>query len=248
MAAQGGGAADASKPPCSSAPKDTVIIGDSYINWATHTLPADLASAAGETWPLYAVGGASVATGGVATLIPDQFEQALAANAKIKAVVMDGGGNDVLIPAADWPGGGDCKNSAMSGSLPVCQMIVKASFDAVTQLFEHMGQVGVRDVVFFFYPHVPNGTLLGGDAPNAILDYALPMVRSICDATEMRTGGKLRCHFVDMIPVFANHADWFADGDIHPNSKGSAAMAEAIWSRMKKDCVAQKASNGCCSP
>jgi hypothetical protein len=250
-AADGGGQtapADPNEPPCESSPNDTVVIGDSYINWPSHTLPADLAAQSGETWPLYAVGGASMATGGIAELIPDQFEDAVAANPNIKFVVMDGGGNDVLIPDASFAGGGDCKNSDMAGSLPVCQQIVKQSFDAATKLFTRMAEVGVKDVLYFFYPHVPKGTPIGGDNPNPILDYSLPMIKDICAETEMRTGGKLRCHFVDMIPVFEGHdPDWFAAGDIHPNSDGSAGMAKAIWDTMKNACMSQKASSGCCA-
>lgn len=251
-AAHGGGpsmsAENPSKPPCETSPDDTVVIGDSYINWASHTLPADLADQAGEMWPLYAVGGASMATGGIAELIPDQFSDALADNPNIKFVVMDGGGNDVLIPDASFVGGGDCKNSEMAGSLPVCQQIVKQSFDAAAALFKRMAGIGVRDVLFFFYPHVPTNTPIGGDDPNPILDYSLPIIKNVCDDTEMQTGGKLRCHFVDMIPVFEGHdPDWFAAGDIHPNSDGSAAMAKAIWGTMKKACMSQQASSGCCS-
>ncbi|MEY4581885.1 MAG: hypothetical protein RL701_6588 [Pseudomonadota bacterium] len=235
------------RPYCGLATKDIVIIGDSYINWASHTLPADLAALAGETWPMYAVGGASMATGGIATLVPDQFEQAVAENAKIRAVVMDGGGNDVLIPAATWAGGDQCKNSSTAGTLPVCQMITKTSFDAATKLMDRMAAVGVSDVVYFYYPHVPKGTLIGGTDPNGILDYALPMIKDICAGVAKRTQDKLHCHFVDMVPVFEGHIDYFAAGDIHPNSTGSAAMAKAIWAVMTEDCVAQKANAACCT-
>lgn len=234
-------------PQCVQKASQVVLIGDSYINWASHTLPADLARESGQSWRNYAVGGFSMGSGGLG-LIPPEWDQAIAADPDIRTVVMDGGGNDMLIPAATWMGGADCKNNANSPNLPVCQMIFQTALDAATALMTKMADHGVRDVVYFFYPHVPNGTLLGGTAPNAILDYALPKVKAFCDDAINMNGGKLRCHFVDLVPVFEGHADWFAPTDIHPNTQGSAAMAKAIWAKMKEDCVGQPESSGCCEP
>jgi hypothetical protein len=244
----GGAGGAPERPPCVTKPSQIVMIGDSYVNWTTHTFGADLAKEAGETWRMYAMGGASMATGGIATLIPDQFESGIRADKDIRVAVMDGGGNDILVPAATWVGGGNCKNRADSGNVAVCQKIVQASLDREQELFERMADVGVRDVVFFFYPIVPNNTLLGGTNPNAIAIWALPKVKTGCDDAYARTGGRLRCHFVDMVPVFKDHPDYFATGDIHPNRSGSAAMAEAVWDTMTSACVAQKPSSGCCEP
>jgi hypothetical protein len=231
---------------CEKAASETVIIGDSYINWASHDLPAQLATLAGESWRLHAVGGASLAQGGIAQLIPDQFESAVTEDKNIKFVVMDGGGNDILIPDATMYPTADCKNETMSPSDPICVAIVKQSFDVANKLFDRMAAVGVSDVLFFFYPHVPDGTPIGGASPNAMLDYALPMIKGQCASTEQRTMGKLRCHFVDMIPVFEGHADYFAPADIHPNTMGASKMAAAIWAEMQKSCMSQH--SGCCKP
>lgn len=237
------------RPPCLNAPSEGVIIGDSYINWSTHTLPADLTAASGQTWRLYAVGGASMASGGIATLIPDQLEQAVVADPKIKMVLMNGGGNDVMIPAATWVGGADCKNRADAPSIQVCLDIVNMALDRATQGMLRMADLGIQDVVYFFYPEVPEGTVLGGLKPNAMLAYAQPLAQELCESAEAMTGGKLRCHFVDMVPVFAGHnPDWFYPTDIHPNPMGSKAMAQAIWSRMQTDCVGQTAGSACCAP
>ena len=235
-------------PPCVTDPNQVIIIGDSYTNWVSHSLPADLAAVSGQTWRLYGEGGASMATGGVATLIPDQFANAVAENADIKAVVMDGGGNDILVPDVMWFNGGNCKNDPNSPNVQVCKDIIQAAVDRAYMLMDEMVAAGVRDVIYFFYPHVPNNTTLGGTAPNAILDYAFPIVRDVCDNVESRTNGALRCHFVDMIPVFDGHADYFTSGDIHPSFTGSAAMAAEIWNTMTTQCVAQPASSGCCIP
>ncbi len=251
MGSAGSGAAGASggpvvMPPCTTNANQVIVMGDSYINWATHTFGQDLANEAGETWPMYAVGGYSMGSGGIG-LIPPQFDQALAANPDIKAVVMDGGGNDILIPdTLMFPGSDACKNSLDSASMPACQMVVQTAIAAAEQLMMHMADSGVSDVVYLFYPHVPDGTALGGDHPNAMLDYALPMTKASCDGAEQKSGGKLRCHFLDLIPIFDGHPEYFAALDVHENSMGSAAMAKAVWQLMKDNCIAQKASSGCC--
>jgi hypothetical protein len=125
---------------------------------------------------------------------------------------------------------------------------VQKAIDTAVSLMGKVVSLGVTDVVYFFYPHVPEGTLIGGLHPNAILDYALPKVKSACDGAEAMTNGKLRCHFVDLVPVFAGHPDWFAPGDIHPNLTGGQAMAKAVWKEMTDECVGQTAASGCCRP
>jgi len=111
-----------------------------------------------------------------------------------------------------------------------------------------MASKNVRDIVYLFYPHVPEGTSLGGTHPNAILEYALPIAKAICDGAEAKSAGKLRCHFLDLTPVFAGKTGVFAAGDIHENAAGSALMATAVWQMMQDNCMAQPASSGCCEP
>ncbi|MFT3923815.1 MAG: hypothetical protein QM778_14880 [Myxococcales bacterium] len=107
---------------------------------------------------------------------------------------------------------------------------------------------GIRDVVYFFYPHIPEGRPIGGPHPNEMLEFALPQVKDFCDGREDATGGALRCHFIDMVPVFEGHdPDWF-NTDIHPISEGSQAMAKEVWKRMSEWCVGQREGSGCCEP
>lgn len=226
---------------CVQKASQTVVIGDSYINWLSHTFPTDMARVAGETWRMYAIGGTSMASGGIG-FIPDQFDRALAENPDIKTVLMDGGGNDVLVcDGIRFPNCLSCKNGSVAEP---CPSIVQLALTRAETLMNKAAAAGVRDVVYFFYPHVPLNTPIGGTNPNNILDYALPRVKALCDSAESKTGGRLRCHFVDMIPVFEGHSEYFAPNDIHPNSSGSAAMARAIWATMQQKCVSQR--SGCC--
>jgi hypothetical protein len=127
-------------------------------------------------------------------------------------------------------------------------MIIDVALEAARKMMMRAADVGVRDTVYFFYPEVPEATALGGTHPNALLHYALPLSRDLCASAEQITGGKMRCHFVDMIPVFAGHTGVFAPGDVHPNTQGSALMAAAIWDVMTEACVGQPESSGCCEP
>jgi hypothetical protein len=248
-----GGAPDAvadanvARPSCMKSANQVVVLGDSYVNWISHTFPADLAKEAGVTYRMYAAGGTAMGSGGIG-LIPPQFDQAVAADPNIIAAIMDGGGNDILVAdTAQFPQGADCKQNANSPTISDCQKIVQKAVDAAVTLMGTAADKGVKDVVYFFYPHVPEGTLVGGAHPNAILDYALPKVKETCDGAFVRTGGRLTCHFLDLIPVFDGHPDYFAATDIHPNPTGSAAMAKAVWKTMKDACIAQPASSGCCT-
>jgi hypothetical protein len=229
------------------------MIGDSYVNWITHTFPTDMNAVSMLTITDFAVGGTSMGSGGIG-LIPPQFDSALQTHPNIIAVIMDGGGNDILVPdTVQFPNGAQCKaDGAQSPSIPDCQAIVQKALDAGTKLFMHMADSGVKDAVFFFYPHVPNGTWLAAD-PNGMLDYALPKIQAACDGAyqqslQINPAKPIRCHFVNMVPVFDGHPEYFANADLHPNSTGSKAMAAAVWARMKQDCVGQPASSGCCSP
>jgi hypothetical protein len=241
-----GGAVDPQrpKPKCVKKDSQVIVIGDSYINWITHTFPEDIVRESGQKWRMDAVGGQAMATGS-AGLIPQQFDDSIARDPDAHTILMDGGGNDLLV--------GDtmrqCRD-AKAPTVPFCQKIVADALAAADKLLDRAVTAGIRDVVYFYYPRVPKGTLLGGPDPNVMLDYSLPMVRDFCEKSEQRTGGKLRCYFVDMVPVFAGkpESEWFFPGDIHPTSVGSQAMAKAIWANMKQNCVAQKPEAGCCEP
>jgi hypothetical protein len=240
-------------------PRQLVVLGDSYINWVSHTFPQDLVAAYGApakgVWDvpnnqggrLYAIGAWAMGSGGIG-LIPDQFVTAVKEDPNIIAAVITGGGNDILVPDAKWMGGGDCKNSSALPPTKVCQDIITTAFDAARKLMHDSADKGVKDVIYFFYPDVPAGTVIGGTSPATILDWAYPQVQKLCDDTEMETGGKLRCHFLDTRPLFKGHPEYFAPTDIHENSMGSKAITQAIVQIMKDQCIAQPESSGCCEP
>lgn len=226
-------------------------MGDTFVLWSDGFLDA-LKMESGQSYRNYATEGAGLGSVDMTlgpNLIPPQFDQAVSADPDISTVIMIGGGTDLLLPDPKFGSDATKCKSEMGPMLPVCQMIIALAFDTAKTLFQKMADKGVKDVVFFFYPEVPKNTLIGGDNPNVMLEYGLPMAKALCDGTEANTAGKLRCHFLDLVPVFQGHqSDWFQPADIHPNKMGSAAMAKAIVQLMKTDCVAQEASSGCCTP
>jgi hypothetical protein len=241
--------APALRPKCANEDSQVLLIGDSYINWPSHSLPANLAELSGQNWRLEAIGGTSLASGGIALLgvgfIPDQFDRAMAADPDAHTIVMDGGGNDVLLrDTAIAPN--SCTRSGSSLD-PGCQRVVSLAVDAANDLMVRAATQGIRDVVYFFYPHVPARTILTEDDPNEILDYSLPLSMALCEGAEERTGGALRCTFIDMVPVFDGHAEYFNE-DIHPNQVGGRVMAEKVWEVMEEHCLGQKSDNDCCEP
>ncbi len=239
--------------PCIDDPNDVVLMGDSYVDWITHTFVADIRAESGQQWPSYAVGATSMATGGVGR-IPDQLGMALADNPEIKAIIMTGGGNDILVAdTVMFPDAAMCTSTPDAPMIEDCQTIIQLALDKASMLMDETADAGVRDVVYFFYPHIPGGGLVSGMYPNAILDYALPRAREVCESSLERTAGRMKCHFIDMVPVFEGKSGLFADalseaGDgIHPNSMGSKVMAKEVWRVMKQDCVGQPSSSGCCA-
>lgn len=231
------------KPKCLKKDSQLIVIGDSYINWLSHTFPDDIVKESGQKWRMKAIGGTSMGSGGIGP-IPDQFYNAIKEDPDAHTILMDGGGNDVLVADPTIDLFHECQEPG-SSKKENCQKIVRLALEAADKLTLDAAAKGIRDVVYFFYPHVPANTILSGSQPNEILDYALPMVRSFCEGREAKTGGKMRCHFVDMVPVFEGHKDWFNE-DIHPNSKGSQGMAKHLWQFMKDRCIGQKTGAGCC--
>jgi hypothetical protein len=190
-----------------------------------------------------------MATGGIGLLglgyIPDQLDHAMAVDPDAHTIVMDGGGNDILIRDAAYAPN-SC-TTAGSSKDPGCQRVVSLAIEAARTLMLEAASLGIRDIVYFFYPRVPAFTFLTEDEPNEILAYALPQAKALCDGVEGETGGSLRCRFVDMVPVFDGHLEYFNE-DIHPNAVGGRVMAETIWQVMEDNCLGQKGTHACCEP
>ena len=251
-AGSGGSSASAVKPKCLSKGAELALIGDSWINYPLGQFLAprlaqraqkDGALAARDMYNDQAVAGTSLASGGLG-LISDQWEPAKAAaraaGTTVKFVVMDGGGNDVLL------GNQRClDNGQMRDQDPTCQKTVKDATMVGMMLQQKMKMDGVGQAVYFFYPHVPAG---GWD----VLDYSLPMAKAVCEGL---TDENYQCYFVDTREAFQGAgnngvamANLIGPDGIHPSAAGDDVLADLIWKTMKDHCMAQSAASGCCTP
>jgi hypothetical protein len=215
------------------APSEVVMIGDSYLALSgdvkklltQYALEAG-ALGEGESYRNYYVSGTQL--GGTATtVIPTQYDKAVAEDPNIKLLIMTGGGNDVLI------GNRSCLQTSPPENTS-CLDTIDASLAAAQTLFEKAAADGVTDIIYFFYPHLPEGGVLSGPAVNTTTDYAYPLVQDGCESFEA-----LRCHFIDTRPAFEGHADYIGRDGVHPTLAGSTAIADLIWDVMVEECLAQ---------
>jgi lysophospholipase L1-like esterase len=242
MSSAGAGGGEATKmvpQMCLKMPSNVVFIGDSYIDYALAHKPLygliaanavkDGALQAGQAYKNYAVLATTLSAG--TPQIPGMWTQAKAENKNIQVVIMDGGGNDVLI---NYP---QCKAAGAQNDA-TCKMVVANSLANATKMVTDMKASGVSEVIYFFYPHPPVG---GAD----IDDYSIPMFGSMCAGL---SDAKFQCRFLSTVELFNGHNDWYASDGIHANDLGEQAIADMIWKQMKADCAGQAASSGCCMP
>lgn len=237
------GETSAFQRPCVSAGKEVVFIGDSYSVYAIahkslasfmETLARkDDALGATDTYRNLAVAGTTLAAAPAA--IPGQWEGTKAMQ-PIHAVVMSGGGNDVLISNQQ------CRPEGSETRMD-CQKVVQNSLDAAKTLFTSMQSAGVSDVLYFWYPHIPGGLLTGGEKGTSISDYTYPMLEAVAKAASTDT---FHVYTVPTVDIFEGHPEYFYSDGLHANDVGEGKIADAIWKVMKDNCIAQGESSGCC--
>lgn len=251
MAAGSGGAAGTGEPmstfkrPCVGDGNEVVFIGDSYSDYAIAHSPlaglvADRAKEAGalmrtDSYRNLAVAGTTLAAPPAA--IQGQWEDAKRMK-PIKAIVMTGGGNDVLINNPQCRAEGSEKTAD-------CMGVVQASLDAAKKMFADMQASGVSDVVYFWYPHIPGGALTGFEKAWSISDYTYPMLEAIAMAASTDT---FHVYMVPTVEIFEGHPEYFFSDGLHANDVGEGKIADAVWAKMKENCIAQSSASGCCMP
>ncbi len=254
---------------------EVVMLGDSYMAAAFGNVGANIIADAqkagslpsGKNYREFYEAGASVNGGGASQLnIPYQYNTMAKGNTAdnnlmtvtnpkdIKVVIMDGGGNDVLINQRS------CLSDATLAALmadTACLNAINKAGATMTTLWNQMAMDGVKQLVFYWYPDLdPNG---GGDlstlpakAPGVDVsdDLGADDYQKICcgstftpTATQYSCTGMImgmQCTFVDPRFVFKGHAvDWIQADKVHPNAMGSTTIANLVWTSMVQNCVAQ---------
>ena len=247
-ATAGTGATGASfKRSCIKDGSEVVNIGDSYSNYAiAHTPMATLmtqravkdgALKSGDNYLDYAMFGTTLAA--PPAEIPNQWDRARG-KPPIKVTNMSAGGNDSLINNPQ------CQRTK-SHETADCQKVVADSLAMGKKLWESMREIGVQDVIWFWYPHLLGPGLLNTQGTgNDISDYAFAMLES---AAKAASTDSFHVWMVPTIDVFEGHAEYFYVGDnLHANDVGQGKIADKVWGLMKENCIGQAASAGCCAP
>jgi lysophospholipase L1-like esterase len=255
--ALGSGNSDAA--PCVTGqvtPDEVVMLGDSYLDPAWGNVGPTVMMVANASYRHYYIGGAALAWGNPDTqfYIPYQYnpmamtDTTVTNPSNIKVIIMDGGGNDVLI------GNTSCETTAPPGNTS-CVTTVQNAINEGMSMMQEAAQNGVQQVVFFFYPHLSTagGGILQTPAPavNETLDYAYPLAEQMCcgssfisSLTNYSCSGQpapgLTCVFIDTRPAFeGNLATYIKSDNVHPTQAGANVIANLIWTQMQNHCIAQ---------
>lgn len=195
---------------------DVVTLGDSIFD-LNGVIQETLEARAGTQFRDYTQSGAELKGGLLAPSVYEQYADANNTNGNINTILMDGAGNDILIPATlldpygcrthwwRWNPSRSCKN-----------LITDQYYNAV-DLLNAMDADGVQDVVWLGYYDLPRG--------NANLTKALNMGDDYLGyACETATSAS--CAFVD--PRGTVPASQVESDDIHPTPAGSVNLANQI--------------------
>lgn len=226
----GGGDASEIVPPvsgqslvpnrCSGDATETAMIGDSYLALSGE-ITSFLQRYSGQTYRPYYVSGTQM-VGGLPPSIPDQYRLALA-QGEVQTLIMDGGGNDVLLGDITCHGTGPA--GPASGS--PCALTIQRVAQAAAALLSEAAAGGVKEVIYFGYPHVAG---FNADL-NPSLDYAVPLLAAAC------TDAALDCTFIDVRADFTNHPEYIGLDGIHPTTPGSEAIAKRVWAALQDNCA-----------
>jgi lysophospholipase L1-like esterase len=190
---------------------EVLWIGDSWIEipGTQHTMVRDLARTSGalgqnEDYVDKAVSGSPITT------IIQQYTAYQAGATKVKVLLMDGGGIDVMQ-----------------------QNKTQASVDGVVEKVKaHLTKVKadgtVQQIIYYTYPQLP------ASGPGQDVGPKLqPGLQAACEASAVP------CHYLYLEPLFMGHPEYIGSDSLHPSEAGAKVIAQAVWDIMKKNCIAQ---------
>lgn len=206
----------------SDADNDQVItVGDSIFALSGE-LQDFLESYAGETFRRYTLSGAELKGGVIATDVYAQYDIAKNDNPNIDTVVMDGGGNDILIPAIALFDPYNCKTQWYQfGRLSSrCKNYIDDIYVDAVNLLNTMHSDGVDNVIYLGYYYTKNGLFLLDSMEEAV-DYGDMRLSQACNYSAAN------CQFIDPRSTIRD-SNIIIDG-IHPNTEGSRKLANLVW-------------------
>lgn len=212
-------------PNVSDADRNEVItLGDSIFD-LSGKLQKNLEAVAGETFRDYTQSGGELEGGFLAPSVYEQYQQAKLDDAAIDIVVMNGGGNDILIPVIALDPY-DCKTQWWEfGRLSKkCKNFLNDIYIDAVNLLNDMYADGVDNVIYLGYYYTKNGLLGNLSTLEEAVDYGDLIIAAACE------NSVVQCDYVDPRSVIKN-GDIIFDG-VHPAASGSEKLANLIWPRL----------------
>jgi lysophospholipase L1-like esterase len=218
----------ASVPWIRSATYNSVVnLGDSIFALSGKESDYLHALAGGKTFRRYATSGAEVMGGDwIAPSVYNQFKTAKS-DGYIRTVFMDGGGNDILIPATALDPY-NCKVDWWeSGLSTTCKNLINDVYVETVNTLNYMKSQGVQNVVYQGYYRVKFGWI-GTTALNPAVDYGnVKLAQAVANSTFPSTNKV----YINPTPYITN-SDIISDG-IHPSDSGSQKLANLLWPKLK---------------
>jgi lysophospholipase L1-like esterase len=210
-----------SKPWIRNASNNKVVFFGDSIFALSGEIQARLHSLNGGTFRNYTTSGAELTGGLIQPSVSGQIDIANTDNPNSTVVVMNGGGNDILIPAIAFDPH-DCMTQwwefgRLSSS---CKSFIDDIYVDGVDLLNGLAADGITHVVYLGYYYTKNGLILADDLEEAIVygdgKLSLACVNSVVD-----------CTFIDPRSTIRD-SDITGDG-VHPNATGSRKLADLIW-------------------
>jgi len=196
---------------------DVITLGDSIFD-LNGVVQETLESYAGQTFRDYTTSGAEISGGSLAPAVDVQYAAAKATDPNINTVVMNGGGNDILIPAMLFDPYG-CRTHWWRWNISSsCVSLIEDTYVNAVNLLNQIDTDGAQNVVYMGYYETPRGNSNLTKAVQtgvAYLSYA-------CD-----TATNANCTYVDTLGTVP--ASQVESDDIHPTPEGSVNLANQVW-------------------
>jgi hypothetical protein len=217
LAVIGCGMADMTNPTANEF--DVVIVGDSIYD-LDGFIHSNLKTLSGKSYKDYSKSGDTV------QYVTKQYNTAIAARPSIKTIIMDGGGNDILM---DMYWSQACQSSGTISSS--CKAYIDGVLDGVETLWEDMNYDGVDNVFHLGYYYLKAGTLTtllyGKTKLNPAVKYADEQLTAACAVSPAE------CWFIDPRADFIGKESTYIKSDgIHPANPGAKVIATKIYSKM----------------
>jgi hypothetical protein len=203
-----------------------ITLGDSIFDLSDE-LQGNLEAYAGQTFRKYTLSGAQLYNSGIGVEpVVEQYAQAKLDDSDIRTIVMDGGGNDILIPAIIQFDPFNCKTQWYQfGKLSAkCRHFIDDLYVEGVDLLNDMDDDGVENIIYLGYYYTKNALLPLKSLKQAV-DYGDNVLANAC------ANSTVNCTFVDPRAVI-NKRDIVFDG-IHPASSGSKKLADLIWPHLE---------------